>query len=262
MCLILVGVDPRPGSRVVLLANRDEFHDRPTAPAAPWGEDPNIVGGKDLRAGGSWLAARSDGRFAAVTNIRSGIPKPAPRSRGDLVKDFVRGDRAAPEWLEALRPELDQYAPFNLILGDGVSVMAFDGVTRQQRTLAAGFHAVSNGSLDAAWPKMQRIRALAADAIIDGTPPDELLVLLGDQQIASDEHLPKTGYALEQERLLSSIFILGDRYGTRASTLLELRDSGRINLIERRFGPHGAPLGGDHWQHLPNTGDWRRILPQ
>ena len=257
MCLILVGVDARPGSRVMLLANRDEQHARASAAAAPWNEDARVLGGRDLVAGGSWLAVRGDGRFAAVTNLRNlhnGPPPPAPRSRGELVRDFVCGEQSAERWLVALLVRMDQYAPFNLILGDAEGVRVLDGGSGVHRPLAAGLHAVSNGAVDDDWPKMQRIRALAADALGNGADPAALLALLGDNRQAPDDQLPDTGLDRERERLLSPIFIRGTGYGTRASTWLDIGGDGTIDLHEASFGPDAIHTGVARWRHVPDTG--------
>jgi len=256
VCLILVGIDARPDSRVLLLANRDEFHARAAAAAAPWEQDASVLGGRDLVAGGSWLAVRADGRFAAVTNVRDGLPQPAPRSRGDLVREFVLGRATASDYLDALRPQVANFAPFNLILGDGLDVVAFEGVTRRTRPLGPGLHAISNGALDACWPKMRRSRQLLAEALEHDADTEALLALLRDRAIAPDDELPDTGFGLERERMLSPIFIRGDGYGTRASTLLEIGPDGQVDLVEARFGPNAAPSGRDHWRHLPDAGAW------
>lgn len=254
MCLILVGVAARPGSRVFLLANRDEQHARASSAAAPWSEDPRVIGGRDLVAGGSWLAVRGDGRFAAVTNLRNlhaGPPPPAPQSRGALVRDFVLGDQPAGHWLDELRARIDQYAPFNLIVGDAGGVRVLDGGSGVHRPLEPGLHAVSNGPVDEHWPKMQRIRALAQEALSNGADPDTLRSLLGDRQQAGDEHLPDTGLDLERERALSAIFISGASYGTRASTWLDVGADGSIELHEASFGPAAEPTGIVRWRHAP-----------
>lgn len=256
MCLILVAIRPRPGSHVLLLANRDEFHARASAAAAPWGEDVRVLGGRDLVAGGSWLATRSDGRFAAVTNLRTGSPVSAPRSRGDLVRDYVLGGMPARAYLESVLPQLSQFAPFNLIVGDADAVFALDGTTRNIRQLGAGLHAIGNGPLDAEWSKARRLRMRAGDLLRADACDTDLLDLLRDPAQASDDELPDTGVGLERERLLSSIFIGGVQYGTRASTLLHIGSDAAIRCRERGFGPNAIVLGESAWHATPSSG-WR-----
>lgn len=247
MCLILVGVRARPGSRILLLANRDEFHARAADAMAPWSEDARVLGGRDLVAGGSWLAVRSDGRFAAVTNLRNGLPKPAPRSRGELVSGFVRGEESPQTWLDALLRRVDHYAPFNLVLGDASGLYAFDGGERSIRPLEPGLHTISNGPLDEDWPKRRRLRESVALELASGADDAALLALLRDPQHAPDDELPDTGFDLERERLLSPIFVAGTEYGTRASSFVEVREDGALRAMEQRFGPAGVPQGRSVW---------------
>lgn len=255
MCLILAGVAARPHSRLLLLANRDEFHARASAAVAPWAEDPSVLGGRDLVAGGSWLAVRADGRFAAVTNLRNGPPVPAPRSRGALVSDFVLGDAPPEVWLDGLRGQIDQYAPFNLVLGDGSGFVAFDGSNASSQALAPGLHAISNGPIADDWPKMHRLRSRTAAALADGADDARLLALLRDREPAPDAELPDTGFGLERERQLSPIFIAGDGYGTRASTLVEQREDGSLRVVEHSFDAHGELSGSVAWES--NGGRWQ-----
>src|SRR5690606_5672664 len=99
-------------------ANRDEFHDRPTAPAGPWPDHPGILGGRDLQSGGSWLGVTRGGRWAAVTNVREGLePRPEALSRGHLVADFLKGGSDPLDFAEALQSRLDEYNGFNRLLG-------------------------------------------------------------------------------------------------------------------------------------------------
>lgn len=256
MCLILVAIHARPGSCVMLLANRDEFHARASTTAAPWNEDPRILGGRDLVAGGSWLAARSDGRFAAVTNLRTGTPASAPRSRGDLIRQYVTGDTPAQAYLENLLPQLAQFGPFNLIAGDADAVFALDGSTRSVRRLDAGLHLIGNGPLDDPWPKARRLRLCAEAALRSNASDADFLALLRDTVQAADHQLPDTGVGIERERLLSSIFISGENYGTRASTLLDIRDGGRIGLTELSFAANGVPAGHSRWRYVPDGPGW------
>lgn len=259
MCLILVGIQAHPGSRVLLLANRDEMHARASAAAAPWQDDPRVLGGRDLVAGGSWLAVRSNGRFAAVTNLRNGAPVAAPRSRGDLVRDFVLGEASVPAYLAGLLPLLEQFAPFNLIAGDADGVFVLDGGTRRIRQFGPGLHVVGNGPLDSEWPKARRLR-LSAAACMDkqASGISSLLSLLRDGAQAADDELPDTGIGLERERMLSSIFIEGERYGTRASTVLDIGSGGTIRFCERSFGPVAIEYGDSTWDGAVASG-WQPV---
>lgn len=246
MCLLLIAVDALPGRPLLMLGNRDEFHARASAAAAPWDGDARIVGGRDLVAGGSWLALRADGRFAAVTNLRTGVPATAPRSRGDLVREGVLGDETPARYLDAVRARSDEYGPFNLVVGDADGVFALASSERRVRTLGPGVHTISNGAIGVHWPKTERLerrfRALA-DAIDEPPTQTHLLDLLADETQPPDDALPDTGVGRALERVLAPIFIRGERYGTRASTLVARDDDGALTLRERRFGPGGAADG-------------------
>ncbi len=249
MCLLLIAVDVVPRVPMLLLGNRDEFHARASAAAAPWSEDPRVVGGRDLRAGGSWLAVRDSGRFAAVTNLRTGVPATAPRSRGDLVRGFVLGHQSPLSWLERLRAESDEYGPFNLVVGDASGTFVFGGGERRVFELGSGVHTVSNGAIGVHWPKTTRLRQRFEQWVSDGDGSDEgrLLDLLLDDAQPPDSALPDTGVGLALERMLAPVFIRGDSYGTRAGTLVLRHADGRILLRERRFGPAGRFDGDTRW---------------
>lgn len=243
MCLLLVAVERVPGRPLLLLGNRDEFHERASAVAAPWADVPGVVGGRDLEAGGSWLAANRNGRFAAVTNIRLAAIRRGPRSRGDLVREFVAGDVPAAAYLRELSAHVNDYAPFNLVVADADGAWCFESPGARVNALTPGVHLVSNGPLDAPWPKMQRLRALFADAIARGADDAALLDLLRDRATPPDRELPDTGFGLERERFLSPIFVQSVLYGTRASTLAWRGGDGRIGLRERSYDAAGRITG-------------------
>ncbi len=250
MCLLLIAIDTAPGCPLLLLGNRDEFHGRASAPARRWSEDGRIVGGRDLVAGGSWLALREDGCFAAVTNLRTGIPATAPRSRGWLVRDFLLGEQPATKFLERVQGDSAEYGPFNLVVGDAAGVLALGSGDGHIQSLAAGIHVVSNGAIGVRWPKTERLRARFVAAL--ETQPgavDEvaLLDLLGDEAQPADAALPDTGVGLELERRLAPVFIRGHRYGTRAGSLVARRTDRSLILRERSFGPDAVAQGEVCW---------------
>lgn len=247
MCLLLIAIDVVPQRPLLLLGNRDEFHARPSAAAAAWPDSADVIGGRDLEAGGSWLAMHRNGRFAAVTNVRLADRRHGPRSRGALIREFVTGAIAPAQYVEQLRTLLAQFAPFNLVVGDAREVWCLESPRDRAQRLSAGVHLVSNGPLDAPWPKMERLRRGFSRVLggqLNGKMLDAaLLDLLADDTMAADDALPDTGIPLERERFLSPIFVRGDIYGTRASTLAWRDVDGSISLNERRFGADGIALG-------------------
>tara|TARA_R110001592_G_scaffold42588_6_gene138178 strand:+ start:23074 stop:23823 length:750 start_codon:yes stop_codon:yes gene_type:complete len=233
---------------LTLLGNRDEFHARPTREADFWTDDdlPGLLAGKDLDAGGTWLGVTRGQRFAALTNIRAPGAAAAPRSRGRLALDYLAGTTNAKDYLEHLAGVAEQYGGFNLLIGDADQLWYFNSHDQQAEQIRPGVYGLSNGNLCSGWPKQQRLRdGLAADP--DGDPA-ALLELLADTHIYPDNELPSTGITLELERLLSAAFIVGEQYGTRASTLLQLTRDGGLTFVERRFGPMGVLTGESSWQ--------------
>lgn len=240
MCLILFACLPEGPYRLVLGANRDEFYDRPTAAMGFWPDAPQVLAGRDLRGGGTWLGITTTGRLAAVTNYRdpASLLDQAP-SRGQLISDFLRGQAGPPAFLEDLAPRAGLYNGFNLIAADHDSLWWYCNRGGRPRKLAGGIFAISNHLLDTPWPKVQRGKAgLAALIRTDGAiDPEAVFDLLADRTPAADRDLPDTGVGLEWERILSPIFIQSPGYGTRCSTVLLWEKSGRVNVWERAFAP-------------------------
>lgn len=247
MCLIAFAHQPGSEWPLRLVANRDEFHARPAAPLAPWTEDANILGGRDLEAGGGWLAVHRRGRLAAVTNVRDPrlkVPSGAP-SRGELVHDALTCPDL-PGWLDRLAAgDAERYAGFNLLVGDGERLWhlhrGLDGVILSAVT--PGLHGLSNASLDTPWPKLIHVRQGLAASLHHGRWPEDALAAMAAPHRADDAQLPETGVGLEMERMLSPAFIVGERYGTRAMTWVSWHASGHMEIGERRFGPRGVALG-------------------
>ena len=254
MCLLLIAIDAVDDAPLVVLGNRDEFHARASAPAAPWPQHSHVAGGRDLVAGGSWMALSSEGRFAAVTNVRRAVVATSARSRGWLVRDFVLGDIAPRAFVARMAGAVDQYGPCNLIVADRDGVAAWDGGVDRSRVLTRGIHLISNGAINEDWPKTVRLRT-AFERMLAGDPAllddSMLLDLLLDETPAVNAILPDTGVGLAVERRLAPILIRGDGYGTRASTLLRRNAHGISRIVERRFGPMGASDGVSQWQALP-----------
>ncbi|TXH04807.1 MAG: NRDE family protein [Nevskiaceae bacterium] len=246
MCLIALSWRAHPRYELALAANRDEFHHRPTAPAAWWADTPEVFGGRDLSQGGGWLAASRKRRLAAVTNVRRMVPPdPQSPSRGALVADFMRSTQSAAEFARRLRGRADAYAGFNLLLYDGDTLLYatnHDGF-RSER-LEPGIHAVSNATLDTPWPKLLRLRGTLQDWSARAQDDDDtLFAALADDRRADDAELPDTGVGLEMERFLSPPFIRGPHYGTRASSVIRIDGDGVLHFAERRFAANGAPGG-------------------
>ena len=238
MCLILFALDAHPRYRLVLAANRDEFYDRPTAPAAFWDDAPHILAGRDLQGGGTWCGITTGGRFAAVTNYRDPrTHREGMRSRGMLVADYLRGGMPADAWQERLRREGGGYNGFNIIFGDGGGLHYFSNRGDAASPVTPGIHGLSNHLLDTPWPKVTRGKQALAELLTAGDElaPDDLFAILADRTVAPDHLLPDTGVGLERERLLSPLFITSPTYGTRSSTVVLIGRDGDCAFMERSF---------------------------
>jgi uncharacterized protein with NRDE domain len=243
MCLILVAWRVHPGYPLVVAANRDEFFARPTAPAAFWKDAPQVLAGRDLEAGGTWMGITRDGRFAALTNFRDPAQtrSDAP-SRGKLVADFLLGNDAPRAYLDRIADHGRRCNGYNLLVGDGESLWWASNMGGEPRKLEPGVYGVSNHLLDTPWPKVGAGKTALA-AAIDRLPDDEALFqLLQDDGVHPDEALPQTGVPLDWERLLSSAFVKSPGYGTRSSTVLCAGRDGWTGFDEQTWLP-GAQRG-------------------
>ncbi|MGN6578961.1 MAG: NRDE family protein [Bordetella sp.] len=248
MCLAVFALRSIPGVPVLVAANRDEFHARPAAPAARWPGEPAIHAGRDLRAGGTWMGATQGNRFALVTNYREpGRNRADAPSRGALVEAWLRSADTAEDYLTRLHAEGERYNGFNLIVGDASRAWYYGNRGDAPRELPAGIYGLSNHLLDTPWPKLARVRQAFECLIAQADPGlpamDALYAMLYDRATAADAELPRTGLSLERERMLGSPFIVSPDYGTRASTVLALRDEGGGALHERRYDPQGQAAG-------------------
>lgn len=243
MCLLVLAYDAAPGARLVVAANRDEFHARPTAAADFWPERPDVLAGRDLEAGGTWLGVTRSGRFAALTNIRDPRShRPGRATRGALVSGFLTGTAPASEYGESVLADAGRYNGFNLLVFDGAALWYVESLTPSARPLTPGLYGLSNHLLDTPWPKVASVKEALAARLEGALTPEALLEPLADRTRAQDASLPDTGVGMEIERLLSSPFIVSPAYGTRSSTALVRRDRGLV-LVERTFDPDGRATG-------------------
>lgn len=239
MCFALIAIRQRSDYPFILAANRDEYFHRPALPLHAWEDFPGIIGGRDVESAGSWLALNGEyARLALVTNHRSGVPQAAERSRGLLVRDMVTAADTQAS-LRVLANERHRYGGFNLITGTLPDrLYYFSNRNGQAATpLQPGVHALSNAFLDTPWPKVRRGKQHFTDLVHDPAMllVEDLFALLADTTPAADADLPDTGIGLEKERWLSPVFISGEHYGTRCSTVILLDATGRVSLLERTF---------------------------
>ena len=236
VCLILFAYRTHADRPLVVAANRDEFYARPADAARYWDDAPHIFGGRDLEAGGTWLAASTAGRFAAVTNFTDfDLTTTPPASRGDLCKRFLDGDERAIDYAGSIDYTL--YQGFNLIVFDGEEMVYTSNRTNEVRLLEPGVYGLTNARLDDTWPKAVRGVAALTPIVLTATA-DDVLDLLRDE---SEGYLAD-GHEPESARRATPAFLRGEEYGTRASTSVIFED-GRVEFVEQLYGPMGTPGG-------------------
>jgi len=244
MCLLLFAWRVHEEYPLVLAANRDEFYERPSASADFWEDAPDILAGRDLKEGGTWLGITRSGRIAALTNYRdpASLKADAP-SRGKLVSGYLRGEKAAERYLAELAPDAGRYNGFNLLVGDGFGLQYFSN-RGAPKLLEPGIYGISNSLLDVPWPKvLLGKRKLAALLAGKGKLTTEgFFRLLSDRSRPPDDQLPETGVGREWERILSPLFIQSPAYGTRSATVILVDKKGKTTFAERVFDENGAPL--------------------
>jgi uncharacterized protein with NRDE domain len=250
MCLLVLAWKHHPRYRLILAGNRDEFHDRPAAPLNWWQDDPRILGGRDLKAQGTWLGVARSGRFGVVTNFRDlQAPVEGAPSRGQLVPRFLTGATSPKEFLDDLRGAAPRYSGFNLLVGGTRALYYFSNRGPAPTALAPGVYGLSNHLLDTPWPKLTRTRerfnALLAQPEI---APEDLFAMLGDREQAANGDLPSTGLPEDWERAVSAPFIVNERYGTRCASVLLVERTGRTILQERRFDAAGIQSGNSRFE--------------
>lgn len=238
MCLLFFSYRVKPGYPLVVVANRDEFLVRPTAPLGYLDREKTLLGGRDLRAGGTWLGLTSGYRFAALTNYREGeTSRDGGRSRGEIAIDFLSGKSRPKTFVRELAGKADQYNGFNLIAGDPGSLYYFSNRGGEPQRLSPGFYGLSNHLLDTPWPKLLRGKALLGDYLLlaGSISPERIFALLADRWQPPDRELPESGVSLDWERLLGPIFIDTAEYGTRSSALITLDTAGEAIFYEQTY---------------------------
>lgn len=243
MCLILLSYRMHKKYPFILAANRDEFYERPSASVSLWNDAPDVIAGKDLQSGGTWLGITKKGRIAAVTNYReAGSFRGNAPSRGWLVRDFLCGQENPKGYIKKIEKEKDRYNGFSLILGDTSQMFYFSNRSSAME-LAPGLYGLSNRQLDTPWPKTLRGKN-ALGLLLSKTEnplPEDIFNILSDRSKPDDSELPDTGVGPEWERILSSIFIKSPVYGTRSSSVIMIDRRNHVMFIDRVFDAHPDP---------------------
>ena len=246
MCLIAFSYKDHPQYKLILAANRDEFYDRPARHAQFWEKEhfPEILAGKDLEAGGTWMGVRTTGRWAALTNYRNpSLVKNNPVSRGRLVLDFLKDEVPVDAYLNHIQQEKDLYNGYNLLLSDHNNLYHYSNVSDAITEIEPGIHGVSNALFDTSWPKLNQAKKDLEKVLSQKSPnTEQLFELLKNEHKPPVDQLPDTGIPLEWEKAVSSVFIKTETYGTRCSTLLLIDKENSATFIERRYNPETSSI--------------------
>lgn len=237
MCLILFAKNSHPDFPLIIAANRDEFYERPTTPADFWPDQSDILAGRDLEAGGTWMGINKYGKLSMLTNFRDLTNiKPNAPSRGQLVSDFLLDSQSAKHYLKQIESKGSLYNGFNLIVGDRSNLFYYGNYQEGVHEIEDGVHGLSNALLDTNWPKVQRGTDKLSEAISNNQIDIESLFdILKDEIKPPVEKLPDTGVGLEKEKMLSPMFIKSSNYGSRCSTVILMHKNGGVSFSERTF---------------------------
>ena len=238
MCILFIACNAHSRYPLVIAGNRDEFYERPTAPAAFWTDRPDILAGRDLKEGGTWLGVAKAGRIAAITNFRNPrtLKEHAP-SRGQLVSRYLMAGESAPHFIESLGNEAGRYNGFNIVLGNHNALWYYSNVSGRAEKLPPGIHGISNHFLNTPWPKVERARTRLGSLLKERNDPspDDVFEVLADTTRPDDSELPDTGVGIEWERILSPLFVRSPHYGTRSSTCIFIDTRGAVRFTERTY---------------------------
>jgi len=243
MCLVVVAFNVQDNYPLVVAANRDEFHARPTQNADWWPDQTDIVAGRDLQAGGTWLGLHRAGRFATITNFRDArTGRGQLRSRGHLVTEFLLAEQSPLDYLRSISPA--DYAGFNLIVADGESLAYLSNRGGGARELPAGVYGLSNATLDTPWEKVERSKSRLGDILAKGDANNtHLLRLLDDREKGPVSEVRSDRLPFATAHAITAPFIVTPEYGTRCSSIVRADSDGGWQLLERRFDAAGKNTG-------------------
>ncbi len=247
MCLIFLSYKQNKEYPLIVLANRDEFYKRPTQSAHYWEENPNILAGKDLEGGGTWMGITKNGYMSMLTNYRdiANIKSNAP-TRGKLVSDYLKGEFSPKEYLLALSKTGSSYNGYSLIAGSFDDPWYYSNYDKKVAQLGTGLYGLSNALLDSNWPKIETGKSTLAPLLSkDNIDKEALFNMMTNADLAEDTQLPKTGLPIEKERAISPMFINIEGYGTRCTTLIMVDKNGHVDFTERQY-EHGQATGEEN----------------
>ena len=219
MCTLAIYFQMTDDYPIVIAANRDEYLDRPAAKPTTLCARPHVVGGKDLRAGGTWLGVNEYGLVVGLLNRRTEAPPhPDARSRGLLALDALRCRTAREAADFAAGQRAQDYNPFNLLIATrDATFVAYNRIERIEVVqLQPGFHLLTNLDVnDFECPRISASYAKFAELGKDvGFRRDPLMRRVQLQHLLADHNTqldPRSGRP-------NSICMHLDAYGTRSSS--------------------------------------------
>jgi len=235
MCLLSFAYQVHSDYRLILVANRDEFYERPTQELHFWEDDSNILGGRDLEAGGTWMAVSREGRFAALTNVRNpALNKTGTKSRGHIIPEYLTSRKNPHSFLAELSHTSSSYNGFNLLAGDKEALCFLSTTDNHVTPLEKGIHGLSNHTLNTPWPKVEKAKNNLTLAVNKAGPLPEkdIIGMMQDKVPAEIARLPDTGVGIDLEHALSSLFISMKGYGTRSTSLLLIDHQEKLHFTE------------------------------
>ena len=237
MCLVLFAWDAHPDYKLIMATNRDEFYNRPATKACFWEELPDVLAGRDLKAGGTWLGVNKKGKFTAITNYRTfGQERANARSRGELPLKYLKGPHNPLGYLEKIAPQSTEYNGFNLLVGNLNGLYYYSNKSNETERLQPGVYGLSNALLNTPWPKVKTGKKRLENIVFNtGWEAQDLLDMLHNVEYADTNELPQTGLSLKMEQALSPMFIKTDGYGTVSSNVLLISHDGDVEFAERVY---------------------------
>jgi len=237
MCLIVFSYKQHPDFPFILAGNRDEFFARPTLEAHFWDTKPEILAGRDQKAGGTWLGISRRGRIGAITNYRDfNNPREGERSRGEIIPKVLLGKNSAEKEIRSIGDRGNLYGGFNLLAGSLDSFFYINNISGKVESVSNGFHGISNAYLNTPWPKVEEAKKGVKEIISNRNfRTEELFEVLLNSKTYDEHSLPDTGLSKEMEKKVSSIFIDTEEYGTRCSTVLLIDKNGHVSFTEKTY---------------------------
>lgn len=239
MCILFFAFKQHSDYPIVFVANRDEYYQRPTRIAQFWEDEyPDLLAGKDLQSGGTWLGINRKGQFCFLTNYRDPkFFKENRRSRGELLLQFLTKNHTLQDYQQYLFEHTEAYNGYNLVFGNKDQLYYYSNIQKQLHCLQPGYYGLSNHFLNTPWPKITRGLSTFRQLLTSPFTPETFFPFMQDETKAKDEELPQTGIGLETERFLSSIFISSPHYGTRSTTVILIDSAQKVQFVEQNYPP-------------------------